>query len=339
MKESAHLLERILSGKSLTEDEAAACMRNVLDGDADPAWTAGWLVALRARGETVEEITGFARTMRACATPIVCTKGPLVDTCGTGGDGSGTFNISTTAAFVVAGAGAFVAKHGNRSVSSRCGSADVLEALGARLDLEPSRVAQCVDQVGFGFLFAPALHGAMRHAMGPRRALGVRTVFNILGPLTNPAGAPHQVMGVFSETLLIPLAHVMKKLGNGRSLLVHGHDGLDELTVTGVSSFVTTDEPDVVQELDPSQFGLGQHDSAALAGGDARENAAITRAVLAGQTGAPRDIVVLNAAAALWAAGIAADLAAGVEAAAAAIDSGAAAKSLENYVEFTRSES
>jgi anthranilate phosphoribosyltransferase len=336
MNTPQEILERVLAGHSLAESEAQRAMERILRGEADPAWIAGLLVALRMKGETADEITGFARAMRASATPLRCSAAPLLDTCGTGGDGAGTFNISTACAFVAAGAGVHVAKHGNRSVSSRCGSADVLETLGASLALAPDAVAACVDEVGFGFMFAPSFHGAMRHAVAPRRALGLRTVFNILGPLTNPAGARHQLLGVFDPRLLDRLAEVLPRLGNGRSLLVHGDDGLDELTVTASSWMLVVDAGVTRVRVDPVALGLPLHPAQALQGGDAQRNAQIVRGVLAGEGGAPRDIVLLNAAAALWAAGRSTTLQDGLQQAALAIDSGQARAVLDRFVEFTR---
>lgn len=329
-------METVLARRDLGESRAEALLGRVLAGEASPEWIAGFLVGLRMKGESVGEITGFARAMRSHATAIRCSTGPLVDTCGTGGDDSGSFNISTTAAFVVAGAGGRVAKHGNRSVSSRCGSADVLEALGARLDLDPDDVGRCVDEVGLGFLFAPALHGAMKHAVGPRRALSVRTVFNMLGPLTNPAGAPHQVIGVYDAALLEPMGRVLDRLGAARAILVHGSDGLDEFTVTGPSRYLLVEGGEAeLRDLDPVSLGMELHEPAALAGGDAQQNARVSRDVLEGKAGAAADVVALNAAAALWACGIAADLADGLARARASLADGSALGVLERFVEFT----
>jgi anthranilate phosphoribosyltransferase len=288
------------------------------------------------KGETTQELIGFARAMREAVTPVSCQSDDLIDTCGTGGDLSHSFNVSTAAAFVVAGAGGRVAKHGNRSVSSRCGSADVLEALGARLEMAPEQSAQAIDRIGFGFLFAPQLHAAMRHAVQPRRALGVRTVFNQLGPLSNPAGAPHQLLGVYDRSLLMRFAEVLQQLGTKRALLVHGDDGMDELTVCADNDMVLV-EPDGIQHLrlSPQALGLGPHPSAALRGGDAAANAQMLRGILERGAGPGRDIVLLNAAAALWAGGRVASLADGVEAARVSIDSLAARQKLEDYVRFS----
>jgi len=333
----AEVLEAVLRGDSLDEDRAEATMRSILAGEQSAAGIAGLLVALRAKGEAVEEIVGFARAMRAAALRVPCESDALVDTCGTGGDGSGTFNISTSAAFVVAGAGGHVAKHGNRSVSSRCGSADVLEALGAELSLTPEQVGKCVDDVGFGFLFAPALHGAMRHAVEPRKALGVRTVFNILGPLTNPAGAQHQLLGVFAPQVQTKLAAVLRRLGTARTLVVHGDDGLDEISLAAPSTLIVVEGDDIeTLRVRAEDVGLKSQPAAELTGGDAEVNARILREVLSGVPGAPRDVVLLNAGAALWSAKVASDLREGVGLATASVDDGRAAQALDAYIELTR---
>jgi anthranilate phosphoribosyltransferase len=322
-------LARVTQGADLSRDEAAAVMRQLMSGDTGAAEIAGLLVALRMKGETVDEITGFAETMRALATPIPTTRRPLVDTCGTGGDHSGTFNISTTAALVVAGAGIAVAKHGNRSATSKCGSADVLEALGVNIEASPETVGRCVDEVGIGFLFARSLHGAMKHVAPIRMALKTRTVFNILGPLTNPAGATRQVMGVFDADLLESLAEVLLNLGAEHVILVAGSDGLDELTLTGPSHVAEGKAGHVERyDLDPAPLGLSICKPENLLGGDADANAAILMEVLGGEPGPRRDIVVLNAAAAILAGGAASDWAEAVEAAKTSIDSGAAKEKL-----------
>jgi anthranilate phosphoribosyltransferase len=329
------ILEKLTSRQDLTPAEAEAAVAAIMAGEATPAQVGAFLAALRTKGETVAEIVGCARAMRRAATPVTSRQPLLVDTCGTGGDGAGTFNISTTAAFVVAAAGLAVAKHGNRAASSRCGSADVLEALGVRVDLTPAQVAACIDELGIGFLFAQRLHAAMRHAAGPRRELGVRTVFNLVGPLTNPAGAHVQVVGVPAPELTVVLAEALAALGTRRALVVHG-DGIDELTVTGPSVVAETDGRGVRRyTVTPEEVGLGRATRADLAGGTPAENAAITRAVLAGERGPRRDVVLLNAAAALVAAGRAADLRAGVQLAAAAVDSGAAQRKLDDLRAYT----
>lgn len=330
------LLLKLTRRQDLTRDEAAAAMRVLMAGEVPPALVAGFLVALQMKGETVDEITGFAETIRAMATPIRVDRAPLVDTCGTGGDRSGTFNISTTTAFVVAGAGIAVAKHGNRSATSKCGSADVLEALGVRIDAPPDKVARCVDEVGIGFLFARTLHGAMKHVAPIRQELRVRTVFNILGPLTNPAGARRQVMGVFDKRLVEPLAHVLRNLGSEHAFVVAGADGMDEFTLAG-PTFVAEATPDGVQvyEFDPGEIDLAVTGTAALAGGDADHNAVLLRNVLTGETGPRRDIVVMNAAAAIRAAGIARDWREAREAAEESIDSGRALAKLEALIKVS----
>jgi len=335
-------ISQLLDGRSMSAEQAEGVMDEVMAGGATPAQIAGFLVALRVKGETVDEITGFARAMRRAAVPVRPQRTNVIDTCGTGGDRAGTFNISTTTAFVAAGAGVGVAKHGNRSVSSHSGSADVLRALGLNLDLTPERIAQAIDEIGIGFLFAPRLHPAMRYAIGPRRELGVRTVFNILGPLTNPAGATAQLLGVYDPSLTELLARVLQGLGSRAAYVVHGLDRLDELTTTGpnqVSYFGvgSADERVVTETLDPATLGFARARSQDLRGGDPDENARITRAVLSGQDRGPRrDVVLLNAAAALLVGGVAADLEEGVAQAAESIDSGAAQGKLEALVDFSR---
>lgn len=333
-------INKVMNGDSLNIEEAEEVMSQIMAGEATPAQIGAYLTALRMKGETVEEITGSARAMRSLAAPVRPNAAPadLVDTCGTGGDSAGTFNISTTAAFVVAGTGQKVAKHGNRSVSSKSGSADVLAALGVNLDLTPQQVAQAIDEIGIGFLFAPKLHPAMKHAIGPRRELGVRTIFNVLGPLTNPAGARAQIIGVYDERLTEPLAQVLGELGSRGAFVVHGHEGLDELTTTGPNRVSRLQEGRVTTEmLDPLDLGFARATLADLLGGTAEENAQITRDILAGrQNGPRRDVVVLNAAAALVAAGRADDLPAGIKLANESLDSGAALAVLERFVEFTQ---
>lgn len=333
-------INKVMSGRSLTTDEAEEVMSQIMEGEATPAQIGAYLTALRMKGETVEEITGSARAMRRPAVPVRPAASPaeLVDTCGTGGDGAGTFNISTTAAFVVAGTGQKVAKHGNRSVSSKSGSADVLEALGVNLDLPPDQVAQAIDKVGIGFLFAPKLHPAMKHAIGPRRELGVRTIFNILGPLTNPAGALSQVIGVYDENLTEPMAEVLGELGSRGALVVHGYGGLDELTTAGSNKVSRLKNGRVTTEtLNPLDLGFERANPADLAGGTAEENAEITRGILSGQRDGPRrDVVVFNAAAALIAAGQTEDWPDGIKMARESIDSGAALNVLDRFVAFTQ---
>ena len=332
---------QLLEGESLTVEQAEAVMDEVMRGEATPAQIAGFLVALRVKGETVDEIVGCARAMRRAAITVSPTRASVIDTCGTGGDRSGTFNISTTAAFVAAGAGLGVAKHGNRSVSSRSGSADVLEVLGVKLDLTPEQIAQAIDEVGIGFLFAPKLHPAMRYAIGPRRELGVRTIFNILGPLTNPAGAEAQLLGVYDPNLTELMAKVLQGLGSKAAYVVHGDGGLDELTTNGlnqVSHFGIGPAADsvVTEALDGRTFGFAPAGPEALQGGTPEENAAITRGVLSGKDDGPRrDVVLLNAGAALLVGGMAADLPAGIAGAAESIDSGAAMEKLDQLIAFS----
>jgi len=329
-------IARLLENQDLTEAEAESVMEQIMTGQTTPAQIGGFLVALRLKGETVEEVTGFARAMRRNAISVCPCQPLLVDTCGTGGDGAHTFNISTAAAFVAAGAGLSVAKHGNRSVSSKCGSADVLETLGVRLDLSPDKVAACIDEVGIGFLFAPRLHPAMKHAIGPRREMGVRTVFNILGPLTNPAGAQAQVLGVYDGTLTEMMAQVLGSLGSRAAFVVHGADGLDELSTTGPNQVSQLQDGYVKTfALDPLDLGLPRATLADLAGGEAEQNGAITRAILDGEPGPKRDVVLLNTSAALVAGGVADDLTEGLGLAAQSIDSGAARARLDALVAFT----
>ena len=252
-------ISKVVDGLNLTEEEATSVMEKIMTGEATDAQIASFLTALRLKGETVEEITGFARVMKAKATPIECHSAPVVDTCGTGGDASGTFNISTVSAFVAAGAGLNIAKHGNRSVSSQCGSADVLKGLGVNIEVSPHRVAQCIDEIGIGFLFAPLLHGAMKYAIGPRREMGIRTVFNILGPLTNPAKAEAQVLGVYAEELTEPIAYVLNRLGCKRAYVVHGEDGLDEITTTARTKVSEVKNGTVKSySIQPEDFGLSR---------------------------------------------------------------------------------
>lgn len=330
-------IAKILDGESLVADEADAVMSQIMAGEATAAQIGAYLMVLRMKGETVPEIVGSARAMRRVAVRISPRTTDLVDTCGTGGDGAGTFNISTTAAFVVAGAGQPVAKHGNRSISSKSGSADVLEALGVNLDVSPEQVADAIDTVGIGFMFAPKLHPAMKYAIAPRRELGVRTIFNLLGPLTNPAGAPAQIMGVYNENLTETIAEVLGRLGNRAAFVVHGAGGLDELTTTGANRVsILRDGTVRTETILPETLGFARADAAALQGGDAAENAAITRAILAGDDrSARRDVVVFNAGAALVAGGKAATLAGGVSLAQKSLDSGAALGALEKLVAFT----
>jgi len=333
----ANAIAAVVEGQDLTADQAAGVMRQIMSGEATPAQIGAYLTALRMKGETVDEVVGSARVMREMATRIRVDDPFVVDTCGTGGDRAGTFNISTTAAFVVAGGGVTVAKHGNRAVSGRSGSADVLMALGVNIEQPPEGVEACVNEIGIGFLFAPLFHGAMRHAIGPRREIGIRTLFNVLGPLTNPAGATVQVLGVYAEALTDRLARVLMELGSAHCFVVHGSDGLDEITTTGPSR-VAEGRAGVVEAyaLDPADLGVERARPADLTGGDADLNAAITRAILKGERGPKREIVLVNAAPAFVAAGKARSLKEGIARAAESVDSGAAEEKLVRLVERTR---
>jgi anthranilate phosphoribosyltransferase len=327
------LLEKLQRQESLTEAEAAAAMSRIMDGEVPAAQVAGLLVALRQKGERPAEIVGFARAMRARAVPLRRPRPEAIDTCGTGGDGAGTFNISTVAAIVVAACGVPVAKHGNRSASSRCGSADVFEALGVNIAAIPAIAEACLSEVGLAFFFAPTFHPSMRHAAPIRRELGVRTAFNLLGPLTNPAGARRQIVGVPKPELTELLARALGLLGSERAWVVHGADGLDELSTTGYTKVSEARGRSVrTFYVHPADAGLPKATLADLAGGDAAENAEIARAILAGETGPRRDVVLLNAGAALLVAGAAASLAEGISRAGAAIDRGAAKGTLEQLV-------
>jgi len=343
------VLHRIANHRqSLSREEARATMSEVLTGQCTDAQIAALLVALHMKGETVEEIVGFAEAIRAAAAPLAVAgdstvdvsgtgRDALVDTCGTGGDASGTFNISTATALVVAGAGVRVAKHGNRSVTSKCGSADVMEALGVNITLPLPRIAECLKEVGIAFLFAPAMHSAMKYVQPARRDLRLRTVFNLLGPLTNPARASAQVVGVYSDDLVEKLAEALSMLGLRRALVVHGSDGLDEITITGPTRVAEVRDGQVRSyEVTPEEFGLKHAPIEAISGGDAAANAAIIRAVLAGTKSACRDVVLLNAAAALVAAGKADHLRDALPLAAHSIDSGAAAEKLRALAAFTQ---
>jgi anthranilate phosphoribosyltransferase len=331
-------IARLAEDRPITGDEALLAMREIMAGEATPAQIAAYLTALRLRGESAAVIAGSARAMRENFTAVRAPSDAVVDTCGTGGDGAHTFNISTAAAFVAAGAGVPVAKHGNRGVSSRCGSADVLAALGVRLEVPAEVMGACLARIGVAFLFAPALHPAMKFAIGPRREIGIRTLFNILGPLSNPAGARRGVLGVYSADLVPVMAAAAAALGALHLFVVHGEDGLDELTTTGPSRVAEVRDGRVAESIiQPRDAGLPQAAPGDLVGGGPEENAAILRAVLAGAAGPPRDIVLLNAAAAIVAGGRAADLREGVALAARAIDSGAARQKLAALVELTQS--
>ncbi|MBI1384893.1 MAG: anthranilate phosphoribosyltransferase [Rhizobiales bacterium] len=328
-------IAKVADGAALGRTEAATAFGIIMSGEASPAQIAAFLIALRMRGETTDEITGAAEVMRAKALPVTAPPG-AIDTCGTGGDASGTFNISTCTAFVLAGGGIPVAKHGNRSISSRSGSADVLVALGVKLDVGPDVIARSMREAGVGFMFAPAHHSAMRHVGPVRQELGLRTIFNLLGPLSNPAGARRQVIGVFSRRWLVAMAETLRNLGSERVWVVHGSDGLDELTTTGPTHVAELRDGRVTEfEVNPSDAGLAITEPAALKGGDAVANAAAIREVLSGRPGAFRDIVLLNAAAGFIVADRAGSLAEGTRLAAQSIDSGAAGRALERLVAVT----
>jgi anthranilate phosphoribosyltransferase len=340
---------KIVLLQDLSEFEMIEVMNEVMGGEATPAQVGAFITALRMKGETIEEITGAARVMRDHATPIRIGKvldidreeinldrETILDTCGTGGSGTKSFNISTTVAFVVSACGVKVAKHGNRSISSACGSADVLEALGVNLNVTPQQVESCINEIGIGFLFAPALHGAMKYAIGPRREIGIRTIFNLLGPLTNPAGADRQVLGVYAESLVEVMARVLVKLGCRHGFVVHGLDGMDEVTLTGPTRIAEICDGTVtLSTVEPEAFGLRRCTLVELQGGDAVANAEIVREVLAGKPGPKQDVVLLNAAYALVAAGLAKDINIGIEKARAAIDDGLASAKLEGLVNLT----
>jgi len=324
-------LQLLLDRVDLTHVQMLELMRQIMSGELTPVQIAGILVALRMKGETVDEIAAAAEVMRELSTKVkIAVDEHLVDTCGTGGDGIQTFNVSTASAFVAAAAGAKVAKHGGRSVSSTCGSADVLEALDVNVNMTPEQVAQCVDGIGIGFMFAPNHHSAMKHAAPVRRELGVRTLFNLLGPMTNPAGAKRQVMGVFDRTLTVKLAHVLQRLGSEHVLVVHGADGMDEISFAG-DTYIAELKDGRVSEfvLNPRQFGMSLHQAASIRVQNAEESKAIVLAVLSGQAGPARDIVLLNAGAAIYVAGVADSIEDGIAAAARVIDSGLAKTKLD----------
>lgn len=342
-------IAKVVEKQDLTEAEMIDAMNQIMGGEATPAQVGSFITALRMKGETIEEIVGAAKVMRAHATPIKVggvvdldrdeinlDRETILDTCGTGGSGTKSFNISTTVAIAVAACGAKVAKHGNRSVSSLCGSADVLEKLGVNLGVSPETVGRCVDEIGVGFLFAPALHGAMKYAIGPRREVGIRTIFNVLGPLTNPAGADRQVLGVYKDDLVEPLAKALLSLGCRRGFVVHGSDGMDEITLTGPTLVAAIGGGAVeLQTIEPQQFGFECCSLSDLQGGDAGQNADIVKAILAGEKGPKRDVVVLNGAYALVAAGLATGVDEGIEKMNAVLDNGKAQETLDALVKMT----
>lgn len=330
-------IKAVTGHQNLSADEMATVMRLIMTGEATPAQVGGFLIGLRMKGETVEEVAAAAGVMRALSTRVEVESEQLVDTCGTGGDASGSFNISTASAFVVAAAGARVAKHGNRSVSSKSGSADVLEAAGVNLELSPEQVAACVNDIGVGFMFAPMHHSAMKHAIGPRREMAVRTIFNVLGPLTNPAGAPNQVLGVFSNDWVEPLAQVLQQLGSKHVLVVHADDGLDEISIGSATHIAELKDGAITSyTVQPEDFGMQRADLSAIRAEDAADSLRIIRSVLANEAGPAKDIVCLNAGAAIYAAGKADSLAEGVGLAREVIASGEAAAKLDQLIAATR---
>lgn len=338
MMDMPSAIKAVTERRDLTRDEMQSVMNTIMTGEATPAQIGGFLIGLRMKGETIDEITAAATVMRELATKVDVSGEHIVDIVGTGGDGSSTFNISTASCFVVAAAGGTVAKHGNRSVSSKSGSADLLEAAGVNLDLGPEQVAKCVNEVGVGFMFAPKHHGAMKHAIGPRKEMGVRTIFNVLGPLTNPAGAPNQLLGVFSKELVEPLAKVLTNLGSNHVLVVHSEDGMDEISI-GAPTFVAElkDGEVTTYTIKPEDFGLATADLASLKVEDAAQSLAVVKNVLGNQAGPARDIVQLNAGAALYAANLTDTLAAGIEKAGKVLASGDAFARLEALVTVSNS--
>ena len=330
-------LNDLLAYKDLSSLDMQTVMRSIMSGEASAAQIAGFMVALRMKGETVDEIAAAAQVMRDLSSKVLIDVDTLVDTCGTGGDGSSTFNVSTASALVAASAGVKIAKHGNRSVSSKCGSADVLEALGVKLDLTPEQMSACVQQVGIGFMFAPMYHGSMKHAIAPRKELGVRTIFNLLGPLTNPAGAKRQVLGVFSDEWLEPIAEVLQALSSQHVLVVHAQDGLDEFSITGPTNVCELRDGDITRyQVIPEDMGLERASLDLIKVSDVQESVAMIRALLAGEAGAAADIVALNAGAAIYVAGISTDLSAGVALAKQKLLDGEAATTLQQLVSFSQ---
>jgi anthranilate phosphoribosyltransferase len=329
-------IERIVNRVNLSEAETIDVMNEIMTGEATPLQVAAFLTALRMKGETVEEITGAARVMRERAHRVNVGSKTVLDTCGTGGDQKGTFNISTTVAFVLAGAGIHVAKHGNRSVSSQSGSADVLGALGVKVDAPKERVEECISKIGMGFLFAPLLHEAMKYAVQPRRDIGIRTIFNILGPLTNPAMATHQLIGIYSGELVSMIAHVLKNLGSVRAMVVHGLEGLDEISLCGPTKVAELRDGEVKEYvIEPEQFGLMRCRLEELRGGSPNQCAVIVRGVLDGKTGPTRDVILLNSGAALYVSARSATIQDGIRLASESIDSGKARQKLEQLIEMT----
>jgi anthranilate phosphoribosyltransferase len=331
-------IKSVIGKQDLSRQEMTAVMNQIMTGECTPAQIGGFLVGMRMKGETVDEITAAARVMRDLSTSVMVDVDHLVDTCGTGGDASGSFNISTASAIVTAAAGAHVAKHGNRSVSGATGSADVLEAAGVNLNITPAQVGDCISQVGVGFMFAQKHHSAMRHAIGPRKEMAVRTIFNVLGPLTNPAGAPNQVIGVFAKELVEPLAQVLKQLGSRHVMIVHSDDGMDELSVSAASTVAELKNGEVkTYTVEPSDFGLEKSDIECLKVDNVEQSLAMIQSVLANQAGPAKDIVCLNAGAAIYVSGITDTLLAGVQKAQSVIADGKAAKILEGLVKQSNS--
>jgi anthranilate phosphoribosyltransferase len=329
-------IKAVTEKRDLTAEEMNATMRLIMTGEATPAQVGGFLIGLRMKGETIDEIAAAANVMRELASKVDVDKKHLVDTCGTGGDSSGSFNISTASAIVVAAAGGKVAKHGNRSISSKSGSADVLETAGVNLELSPEQVAECVNEIGVGFMFAPLHHSAMKHAIGPRREMAVRTIFNVLGPLTNPAGAPNQVLGVFSKDLVEPLAHVLQRLGSDHVLVVHAEDGLDEISISSPTFVAELNDGKVVTyTIQPEDFSMTRADLEKIRATDSAHSLEIIKSVFSNTDGPARDIVCLNAGAAIYAAGLTASLAEGVKKAQDVIASGQASEKLQQLIEKT----
>ena len=331
-------IKSVIAKQDLSSDDMSAVMQQIMTGEATPAQIGGFLVGLQMKGETITEIAAAAKVMRSLATPVDISGDHIVDTCGTGGDGASTFNVSTASAFVVAAAGATVAKHGNRSISSSSGSADVLEAAGVNLEITPEQVKYCVETVGVGFMFAQKHHGAMKHAIGPRRDMAVRTIFNLLGPLTNPAQAPNQVLGVFDKQWVEPMAHVLKDLGSNHVLVVHAEDGLDEISI-GSASFVAELKEGAITSytIQPEDFGLQRCNIDQLAVNNAQESLAIIKDIFTGKQGGARDIVVLNAGAAIYASGLADSLTDGIKLAQTHIDNGNAQTKLDALITCSNS--
>jgi len=330
-------IQAALDKKNLSSTEMQEIMHIIMSGDATPAQIGGFLIALRCKGESIDEIAAAAEVMRKLASKVDIIGDHIIDTCGTGGDGANTFNISTTCAFVVAAAGGKVAKHGNRSVSSQSGSADVLEAAGVNLDLSPEQVVACVNEVGVGFLFAPKHHGAMKHTIGPRKEMGVRTLFNLLGPLSNPASAPNQLIGVFSQSWVEPLAQVLQKLGSEHVLVVNAEDGLDEISIAAPTHIAELKNGKITTyTITPEQFGFSRGQLSNLAVTDADSSLAMVKDVLENRPGSARDIVLLNAGAAIYAANLSDSLKAGIEVAQQVIEGGTAREKLDSLVSFTK---